>query len=171
MAKQVIIVEDIYEPREGKSQDHKTLLLKCETERANSTSLVLNKLLGDGESKEKRVAFQTIKAENISVLKIVKGQPFPLDGVRLTISELTLQEFQALAQKDRVGYQMKRNNSEDMKILIKDGQPILRRVSLTADTEVDKTVSHNGMVESDEFDEAEIRKIAAVKAEVSDVVA
>lgn len=161
MSKQKIIVEKIYDPREGQNQAFKTLQLRTETERPTSTGSILNALLGNGKNTEIRVAFQSVKAENIDALGIKEGSQLNIPGSRLTVKELTFGEYIKLDSQARLAYRMKRNSSDEAKILVLDDKPVFRSVTLTADTEQDKFVHHTGMVEDGTWDDQEMREYEA----------
>lgn len=168
---QKITVAAIYEPREGQNQDYKTLQLRTEGERPASTGSILNVLLGDGNNKEVRVAFQSVLKSNIEKLGIKEGSILNIPGSRLTVKELTFAEYIKLDKQERQSFQMKRNSSDERKILVYEDKPVFRSVRLTADTEQDKFVHHTGMVEDGTWEEVEMREYEVETTEESPFVA
>ena len=161
---QKITVAAIYDAREGGNKAYKTLQLRTEGERPTSTGSILNALLGDGNNKEVRVAFQSILASNIEKLGIKEGSTLNIPNSRLTVKELTFDEYIKLSKEERLSFQMKRNSSDERKILVYEDKPVFRSVKLTADTEQDKFVHHTGMVEDGTYEEQDMRDYEAEEA-------
>lgn len=163
-----VIVEKIYDAKDGNNPNFKTLQLRQERERAASTGGLRNLMLSANAQKALQiVAFESMHKDAIETLGVEEGCDFGKvlgQDVTLKITELTEEEYLALGEKERIGFQFKVNNSEEKKILVKGGKPVFRRVNVDIANAVDKTVQHDAMVEFDEFDIMDYRELAATPA-------
>ena len=95
----VVIVDKIYDPRDGKNPDYKTLQLRSESIRQR-TNGITSMLLG-GNFKEKRVAFMSAHKDVIAEMQLKEGdnlsEKMGVD-LRLTIREITKSEFDKLPE-------------------------------------------------------------------------
>lgn len=163
-----VIVEQIYDAREGKNQSYKTLQLRQEREKPKSLGNLRNLMLSATASKTTSlVAFESIHEDAITELGITEGCDFGKttgQDVTLKVTELTEEEYMALPVRERIGFQFKVNNGEQGNILVKGGSPIFRKVSIDIAGVEDKTVQHDAMVESDAFDIMDYRELAGEEA-------
>lgn len=163
-----VIVEKIYAAREGKNQEYSTLQLRQEREKPKTSGNLRNLLLSGNPSKTAPVvAFETIHNDAITALNLVEGCDFGKvtgQDVTLKITEVTEKEYMALPAREKVGFQIKINNPDEGKQLVKDGGPVFRKVSLDIAEATDKIVAHDGMVEAGSFDIMDYREIADVAA-------
>lgn len=177
MKKAPVIVEKIYDAKEGKNQSYKTLQLRQDREKPKSLSNLRNMMLAGNASKTATfVAFESMHVDAIASLGITEGCDFGKtvgQDVTLKVTELTEAEYLALPNPEknspRIGFQFKVNNGEEGKILVKDGSPIFRKVSIDVAEAEDKLVQHDAMVESDAFDIEDYRE--AVNGTTSSLVA
>jgi hypothetical protein len=164
-----VIIEKIYAAREGKNQDFMTLQLRQEREKPKTLGNLRNLMLSAAATKlAVVVAFETMHKTAIETLGLEEGKDFGKSigqDVTLKITELTEAEYLALPNpaknSPRVGFQFKVNNGEDKNILVKDGAPVFRKVSIDIAGAEDKLVQHDAMVDSDEFDIEDYREMAS----------
>lgn len=160
-----VIVEKIYDAREGKNQNYKTLQLRQERDKPVSTGNLRNLMLSANASKKAHlVAFESMHKDAIEAFGVEEGKDFGKilgQDITLKVTELTEEEYMALSERDRIGFQFKINNGDDQNILVKGGRPVFRKVSVDIAGAVDKTVSHDAMVESDAFDINDYREIVS----------
>lgn len=145
-----VIVEKIYNPREGMNQDFMTLQLRSETVKKRTSSIV-SRLLG-GEFKEKRVAFQSIDKKQIKELGLKEGdnlsQKMGVD-LRLTIREISESVHNTLSEKGDInGFNkpaFKAKQTPDGDVLYVNGETIYRAVKLTS-VDIEDTYLENDPV-------------------------
>jgi len=159
-----VIVEAILAPRPGKNKDFSTLQLVTERERPSTLSNLRNKMLGDNASSVQRVvAFETMKTSNIEAIGLKEGDDFGKaigDDVTIQTLEVTQDEYEALSDQERVGFNFKRNNGDDMNILVHNGKPVFRKTQLAIAGAEDKYVNHTGMAEPKAWDIEDFRELA-----------
>jgi hypothetical protein len=148
MKNEKVIVEKIYDAREGKNQDFKTLQLRSETPKKVTSSIVSN-LLG-GNFKEKRVAFQSIEKKRVGELGLTEGcdlsEKMGID-LRLTIREIPQSVYDTLPESgDANGFNkpsFKAKETPDGDPLYVNGEVIYRCTKLTSVDAEDVYLAHD----------------------------
>jgi len=135
---QNVVIEEIYEAKEGNNPDYKTLQLRSVTIR-EKTGTLTSMLLG-GNFEEQRVAFQTIHKDQVAKLGLAKGQDLSEKmgmDLRLTIREISESDHNVLPETgdangfNKPAFKEKQTPSGDM-LSTTDGEQIFRSVKLTA---------------------------------------
>ena len=150
-----IIVEKIYAAKEGKNQDYSTLQLRATgvSENTNATNLFLG-------SKAQRVAFQTIKNENIDLYHIVEGCNLnEVMGLTDTPNELRLKVTEILEDElsgNELGFIIKTAGKGGQNIT-KNGTNVWRKVEVDSIDSIDTLVLDTDKVlKSEEVAEAKV---------------
>ena len=133
----IVLVEKIYDPRDGKNPDYMTLQLRSESIRQR-TSGVVSRLLG-GNFKEKRVAFMSIHKDVVSELNLKEGdnlsEKMEMD-LRLTVREISESQYNKLPESgdangfNKPAFSEKLTPSKDQ--LYHNGEKIYRCIKLTS---------------------------------------
>ena len=147
-----ILVERILESRNNPK--FRGILLRWKTERAGATTSIVSFALG-GVTDENRVAVQTFSNDVIAKFGISEGKNLNdimkaagMPAVRLTVSEITESEYEALTPDLQAGYSAKANPSTG-ELLMKGGEQIYRRVFLDGIAGQDKYIQHDSTSEGD----------------------
>ena len=141
-SKPTIIIEDI---RPAKKEGFSTMRCRWMVQEANGGNF-LGQFLGNLESKG-RVAFQTIQDEILKENDIKVGDnlndklPVP---ARITITELSHSEYEALEVSDQRGFSAKLNPQTKEYLVSDDGEYIYRNSKLTPTDMKDTFINHVG---------------------------
>src|SRR5690606_34564271 len=143
-----VMVERIHEPR--KNPDYYGIQMRWVTQRKGNN--VQSRFLG-GAFAENRVTVQTMHKDIIEQLDLTVGaninELFKAQGqdpIRLSISELTQAEFDALDPQDQLSYSPK--TTPDGEELTFEGKPIYRKVFVDEVDGQDKYVKHDNVITS-----------------------
>lgn len=147
-----ILIERLLPSREGGNPNFQGVMLRWKTERAGQATSIVSFALG-GVTAENRVAVQTFSKDVIAKFGIAEGKNLNevlkaagMEPARLTVSEITESEYNALPAQEQAGYSVKANPSTG-ELLMKGGEQIYRKVFLDGISGVDKYIQHDSSSE------------------------
>lgn len=155
----VVIVEKIKDNSKNPGSPYKWVQLRTETSKAGGNN-ILSQFLKGPAFLDKRVCAQTMHTEMIDKFEVAEGVDLnecflnyvnedgvsePAQPVRLTITEITQAEYDAMVKagdENYLGFQAKINPADQVFLLDANGNYIYRNVSVTGLDAQDKFVQH-----------------------------